>query len=147
MFVWLPSHVGIQGNTDADVAAKTALNTAPDNIPVPHTDFWQQVDDYYKSKWQTLWDSQTNNKLYSIKPKIGITHFGNQLGRREEQILHRLRIGHTHLTHAFILQREEKPICSTCNCPLTVEHILLTCNLYGTQRNQYFKVSCLNELF
>ena len=50
VFVWLHSHVGIQGNTDADVAAKTALNAAPDNITVPQTDFWQQVDDYYKLK-------------------------------------------------------------------------------------------------
>ena len=90
---------------------------------------------------------QTNNKLHSIKPKIGITHFGNQLGRREEQILHRLRIGHTHLTHAFILQRDEKPICSTCNCPITVEYILLTYTKYDTPRSQYFKVSSLKELF
>jgi hypothetical protein len=147
VFVWLPSHVGIKGNTDADTAAKAALAATPDNISVPHCDFRQHIHQYFKSKWQTIWDSQLDNKLHKIKPKIGITYFGNQLDRRKEQILHRLRIGHTHLTHAFLLKRENTPHCATCNCPLTVEHILLSCRAYDNIRNLCFKVSTLNELF
>src|SRR5258706_11706795 len=92
-------------------------------------------------------DSQTDDKLYNIKPHIGSTYFSNKLSQRDEQIIHRLRIGHTHLTNAFILKQEEKPICSTCNNPLTVEHFLLTCNKYGQLRNQHFKASSLKELF
>src|SRR5258706_34300 len=91
-------------------------------------------------------DSQTDNKLYNIKPHIGSTYFSNKLSRRDEQTIHRLRIGHTHLTHAFILKQEKKPICSTCNNPLTVEHFLLKCNKYRELRNRHFKASSLKEL-
>jgi len=66
-------------------------------------------------------DSKIDNKLHKIKSNIGKTYFKSQLDRRKEQILHRLRIGHTFLTHAFLLKRENKP-CVTYNCPLRVEH-------------------------
>ena len=147
VFVWLPSHVGIKGNTDADTAAKAALAAPPDNISVPHSDYRQHIHEHFKSKWQSIWDSQIDNKLHKIKTNIGITYFGNQLDRRKEQILHRLRIGHTYLTHAFLLRRESKPLCATCNCELSVEHILLSCRNNDSIRNLYFNVSTLHELF
>jgi hypothetical protein len=130
VFVWLPSHSGITSNTDTDMAAKVALDAAPGNIVVPHSDFRQYIHQYFKSKWQSIWDSQIENKLHEIKPNIGITYFRSQLDRRKEQILHKLRICHTYLTHAFLLKRENKPHCVTCNCPSTVEHILLSCSAY-----------------
>jgi len=147
VLVWLPSHVGIKGNTDADTAAKAALAAPPDNISVPHSDFRHHIHEYFKSKWQSIWDSQIDNKLHKIKPNIGITYFGNQLDRRKEQVLHRLRIGHTYLTRAFLLRRESKPLCATFNCQLSVEHILLSCRDYDNIRSLYFNVSTLDELF
>jgi len=86
------------------LSSQTALTAAPGNILVPHYDFRQHLHQYFKSKWQTVWDSQIHNKLHKIKPNIGITFFRSQLDRRKEHILHRLRIGHTYLTHAFLLK-------------------------------------------
>jgi len=48
VFVWLPSHLGIKGNSDADMAVKTALTAAPGNILVPHYDLWQHIHQYFK---------------------------------------------------------------------------------------------------
>jgi len=56
------------------MAAKTALTAAPGNILLPHYDFRQHIHQYFKSKWQTIWDSQIGNKLHEIKPNIRITY-------------------------------------------------------------------------
>ena len=41
--------------------------------------------------------------------------------------VNRLRIGHTHLMHSFLLSGDDLPECGTCQCPLTVKHILVEC--------------------
>ena len=41
VFVWLPSHVGIKGNADADLSA---------NMLVPHSDFRLHINQYFESK-------------------------------------------------------------------------------------------------
>jgi len=51
VFVWLSSYVGIKGNSDADMAAKTALSAAPDTILSPNYDFWQLIHQYFKTKY------------------------------------------------------------------------------------------------
>jgi len=65
------------------------------------------------------------------------------------EILRRLRIGHTRLTHQYLLRREEPTQCPSCNCALTVVRISLECQQYeyNSVRQKYFSVTTLKELF
>ena len=96
--------------------------------------------------WQQLWDTETNNKLHKvqaiIKPSILY-----KLPRRDEVIIHRLRLGHTHLTHSYLLKRELPPVCESCQLPLTVEYILLFCSCHSAIRKSYFDCCSLEDLF
>ena len=44
-------------------------------------------------------------------------------GETEETVMARLHIGHSFITHSFLLKGEELPMCIGCNKHLTVEHI------------------------
>ena len=41
-----------------------------------------------------------------------------------EDVLARMRTGHTHLTHSFLLKKEDSSQCIAFDCRLTVIHIL-----------------------
>ena len=47
--------------------------------------------------------------------------------RQENTVLNRLHIGHSYLTHSFILRKEEAAVCVACNAVITVKHILIEC--------------------
>jgi hypothetical protein len=36
-------------------------------------------------------------------------------------VILRLRLGHTYLTHGYLLRKELAPVCDTCHVPLTVD--------------------------
>jgi len=63
-FCWQPSHVGIPGNEKANKAAKSALNKPILRIPIPYTDLKPIINKYIRYKWQQIWKSQTQNKLF-----------------------------------------------------------------------------------
>ena len=67
--------------------------------------------------------------------------------RREESLLCRLHIGHSLLSHSFILKREDPPECIPCNERLTIKHLLLDCVDTQEIRNKYFTASSLKVLF
>lgn len=59
--------------------------------------------------------------------------------RRWETALARLRIGHTRLTHGYLMSGGTRgPLCTVCNVPLTVKHIMVQCTQYDVQRRKYF---------
>ena len=59
----------------------------------------------------------------------------------------RLHIGHTKLTHFYLLQGEEQSWCIPCQTPLTVKHILMEYINYSHIRKKYYKTNNLKKLF
>jgi len=131
ILIWIPSDIGIRGNELADEAV---------------TDLYSDVANHYQRLWQDEWDFCVLNKLHSVKPLIGYSNLSS-LSRRDAVVLRRLRIGYTRHTHSYLLNQQDQPECSHCDCALTVAHVLLECNHYNVVRQRYFSVSSLRELF
>ena len=67
--------------------------------------------------------------------------------RHDAVILRRLGIGHTRVTHKYLLSSDSQPLCDECKCSLTVKHILLECRSLKQVRENYFTCCSLKELF
>ena len=67
--------------------------------------------------------------------------------RKEETVMARLHIGHSFITHSFLLKGEEPPVCIGCDELLTIQHILLTCSDFIEIRKSHFTAQSLRELF
>ena len=126
-FFWVPSHIGIKGNEDADSAAKEALSKRVTNITLPYSDYRRQIKPYIYTKWQQRWDECIYNRLHCIQPILGTWKYRRRPNRKEESVLSRIRIGHTYFTHSYLLKREDQPECIPCQCPLSVRHIMVDC--------------------
>ena len=158
-FCWIPSHVGIRGNEIADQRAKAALarnQTSP--YKIPYTDYIPKVKQYIKTKWQQRWDLKNNErindkggpiKLHEIQPSIQPV-FLNGYSRKDEVIIHRLRIGHTRLTHRHLMEgidRNEPP-CNYCYIDTkTIKHILIECQHFDRIRSRHFQTNDIRDLF
>ena len=142
-FAWIPSHVGIRENEAADKAAKEALQLPVSALEIPYTDFKQHITKYVKEFWQDQWHVSVPNKLYDIQPQLGVWPYSCRKSRREEAVLARARIGHTYITHSFLLKGEPMPQCIPCHCSLSVKHILIDCVDFALVRQKYFHVSTM----
>ena len=148
IFCWLPSHIGIHGNEHADSSAKVALGKEIIVVKLPYKYIRQYIGKYVTGLWQMNWDQEVNNKLHSIKPKLGDWTSVYRSVRRDEVLLCRLHIGHTRLRHSFLFNEEDPPECDTCQCIITVKHILLNCTKYTAFRQELFKEdTTLHDVF
>ena len=119
---------GIRGNERADSAAKSALDLPHAKVGVPYNDFKHCINQYILSIWQDDWNGAVANRLHSVKPDLGDWQFSYRRCRKDEVVLCRTHIGHTHLTHSYILKKDPPPLCEHCQCIMTVRHILVECN-------------------
>ena len=65
--------------------------------------------------------------FYANHAKSKRTYYANVRERRLQTVLARLRIGHTRLTHSYLMSGEYQPYCDDCLVPLTVWHLLVEC--------------------
>ncbi|GBM32793.1 hypothetical protein AVEN_12485-1, partial [Araneus ventricosus] len=86
---WVPSHVGIVGNEEADKAAKLASTQT--NSTVPLTDFKKYIKLLFHTKWERQWDTETENKLHAVKPHV--QPWPSLMNRKADTLLTRLRFG------------------------------------------------------
>ena len=60
VFCWLPSHVGISGNEEADKAAKDALSLDILPFKVPFNHFKPLINNFIQNVWQQSWSDPVN---------------------------------------------------------------------------------------
>ena len=98
------------------------------------------VDKAIKDDWQNKWNNVAQtNKLRPIKGTVAKWPTSYNKNRRLEVVLSRLRLGHTRITHGYLMENKPAPICQRCNVSLTVKHILIDCQQYVQQRRKWFR--------
>ena len=117
--------------------------------PVPFSDLKPLTSKNVCEVWQREWDEAglASNKFYEILPRLSgkLLSFCNT--RKENAVLNRLHIGHSYLSHSFILRKEEAPVCDACNTVLTVKHIMIECaDLLEVRKNISSRSLCIHSI-
>ena len=137
----------MDGNEKTDAAAKTALSLPVTRMKLPATDMYLRITKLIFDEWQEVWNCCTGNKLHAIRPTVGDYKQKTCLSRRDSVLLNRLRIGHTRLTHSYLVLGDDLPECGTCQCQLTMKHILVECVDLKDVRNKHFVASSIKDVF
>ena len=99
--------------------------------------------------WQELMNNETRNKLYGILPNLkeSLCHTALTLSRKQESVMTRLLIGHTWITHSYLLKKEDQPFCHAChNRPRTVMHVSIECSDFTYIRNKFYTTTDVHTL-
>jgi len=128
-------------------AAKAGLDKPITDMKFPVSDLLTCVNQLCTREWQNLWSQCTSNKLYSVRSVIGHHTKISSLSRHDKVVINCLRVGHTRLTNSYLLKGENQPECQACQSALTVKHVLIDCTHLSADRERYFRVDTLKELF
>ena len=134
---WIPGHVGIHGNEEADAAAKQTLSLATETFfPLDTSEIKALLKDGRNRSWQLLYE-QKRDQLHigSIKRFIKHWDWASHKDRATEATVARLRIGHCGLkAHLHRFNQSDSSNCIGCNQPETTDQFLLHCENYTEER-------------
>ena len=143
---WLPSHVGIRGNEEADSAAKNATHDLPNNlINIPFTDLYEFL--YKKAKNQSTYTIEQEGKkkgktyfesFYSKNKLPWYTHITQN--RSFITTINRMRANHYHLSASlFRIGIINSPQCQCGHESEDLNHIIWQCKRFDHQRKALIK--------
>ena len=130
---WLPSHVGVHGNEEADKLAKEALNHDTVDVPLRRDlhDVYTEVDEITMTRWQQQWDDGDKGRHYHrIEQRVSRKiKYSERLNRRKETMITRMRLGKCRLNfYLKTMNIHPSGKCDTCSgCDETIEHFLTEC--------------------
>ena len=140
IFMWIPSHQGIEGNESVDILAKSSANNEIDYIEnenrfsISHSkDLLTLSNKLSITLWQNLWDtSPFGRRFHELKPKVNKDpwYYDTLLKRGEIVCINRLRFGHTQCReHLFKINIVENPRCQCGNNNDSIDHYIFICPL------------------
>ena len=130
--VWVPSHVGIEGNERADRLTYNGSQRQEIDIDVGFElqEAYGRVNHYINVLWQQQWDSATTGRhYYRIQPDVTSRERLHFATRATEVLAYRLRLGkcglNSYLHHMALRDTGD---CTSCGQLETIEHFLITCS-------------------
>ena len=117
-----------------------ASNSAEQPVELPRSDMKSSIKRYTTEQWLLSWRSMDplSNKYRSVSNSIRPFDDVNCPDRLWSVILCRLRLGHTQLTHGYLLSYYPLPHCMDCIVPLSVHHFIIECPSYSDERRNCF---------
>ena len=135
-FMWFPAHRGIKDNEIVDASAKQALKHEQImDIVFSKMEAKGIIKSYLIKEWQHSWDTgNTGQHLYVVQRELGTVRTAKR-STKEENILTRLRVGHTRLNKTLhLINNHPSGICEHCQIEESVEHVILNCPKYSQER-------------
>ena len=131
IFAWIPSHVGVRGNEYVDSLAKqgTAREKVELFVAPEFKNEYSNIDIYIESLWQREYSTNNTGTAYrSLEPLVsGKLKFTDRC-RKKETMITRLRLGKCSLKkYLYDIKAHPDGLCSSCQVPETIEHLLLEC--------------------
>src|SRR6204780_1110579 len=145
--IWIPGHQDIDGNERADAEAKQAATNPTSSHPFKHkplkSALIRTIKNAAKYQWQKEWKEGTGTAitLRRITRRKGVKSgpklYNSISNRNTAARLVQLRTGHcglNHYLHRFNLKNT--PYCECGYGKETVEHFLMECRRYRSQRKE-----------
>ena len=148
VFAWVPSHVGVRGNEIVDQIAKDGRTGALVELNVPREikDEFVHIDMHIQSLWQQEYNHSKQGAAYralesAVSEKVKFSH----KNRNKETKLTRLRLGKCSLKkYLHDIKAHPDGLCSNCQLPETIEHLLIDCTSSQIPMKLRNKCSFLN---
>jgi ribonuclease HI len=130
--VWIPSHVGVCGNEEADTAAKEGLNlrTVNSTCYIERQELYSKIHKYIMKKWQVEYTDSPSGAFYKeIEPLVSTSLKYTDAPRGREVQITRLRLGKVLLNKwLHTMKMHPDGNCEDCKVPDTIHHLLLECS-------------------
>jgi len=147
VLAWVPSHVGLAGNEEADTLAKDGLKIEEINgtAYLEGKEINSLIREEIIKRWQTEYDLERKGLFYkNIEPQVSTAIKYIDYPRKREVQISRLRFGHV-LSRSWLktMKKCESDLCPVCQIPETIEHIILECKNQNISNK--LKLKCQEE--